>query len=76
MRRVVDGKIYPVSSRPGPVAAEALAENATQGLTAAEAERRLEVDGPNELVEARGPSIWLLISRQLANTMTAVLAVA
>jgi Ca2+-transporting ATPase len=56
--------------------ADALASDATRGLTAAVAARRLEADGPNELVEARRPSVWRLIARQLANTMTAVLAVA
>jgi Ca2+-transporting ATPase len=72
---VVDGAPRPWQQSAVAVA-EALATDTTRGLTAAEAARRLEVDGPNELVEAPRPSVRALIARQLANTMTAVLAVA
>jgi P-type Ca2+ transporter type 2C len=47
-----------------------------QGLTAPEAARRLEAHGPNELVDLTRPSVWRLVGRQFANTMTVVLGIA
>jgi Ca2+-transporting ATPase len=46
------------------------------GLATADATRRLEEVGPNELVEERRPGAWRILARQAANTMTGVLAVA
>jgi P-type Ca2+ transporter type 2C len=54
----------------------ALATDANDGLSSAEAHRRFERLGANELREAPTPSRWHLIGRQTANTMTGVLAVA
>ena len=56
--------------------ATALASNADVGLTAAEAERRLVDIGPNALVTQAPPGAATIFARQLANTMTAVLAIA
>jgi Ca2+-transporting ATPase len=46
------------------------------GLTTAEARRRLEAIGPNVLVETSQPGPLAIFTRQFANTMTAVLALA
>jgi Ca2+-transporting ATPase len=55
---------------------DALGSDAARGLTDEEAERRRGDVGTNELVEQRRPSVWQLFARQLANTMTLVLAAA
>jgi Ca2+-transporting ATPase len=56
--------------------AVALASDAERGLSPAEARRRLAEVGTNELVEQAQAGPVAIFARQLANTMTAVLAVA
>jgi Ca2+-transporting ATPase len=53
-----------------------LGTDVENGLTTPEAVRRLQTYGPNELVDLARPSIWRLVARQFANTMTVVLGVA
>ena len=57
-------------------AADALGTDLSSGLTTDEAARRLEASGPNALVEQARPRAWQIFVRQLANTMTVVLALA
>jgi Ca2+-transporting ATPase len=56
--------------------ADALGTDRSRGLTTVEADRRLAATGPNALVERPRPRAWQIFVRQLANTMTLVLAVA
>lgn len=56
--------------------ADALGTDLVSGVTADEAARRLEASGPNALVEQKQPRAWRIFARQLANTMTVVLALA
>lgn len=53
-----------------------LASDLETGLTTAEAARRLEAAGRNELAEAERLPWWALLARQFANTMILVLAAA
>ena len=53
-----------------------LPSGSADGLTGAEAERRLAVDGPNRLPQASVPSLAALLLRQFASTLIAVLLVA
>ncbi|MBW0172890.1 MAG: HAD-IC family P-type ATPase [Vulcanococcus sp.] len=53
-----------------------LPPGSTEGLTGAEAERRLAVDGPNRLPQASVPSLAALLLRQFASPLIAVLLVA
>ncbi|MDH3306204.1 MAG: cation-translocating P-type ATPase [Acidimicrobiia bacterium] len=53
-----------------------LETDAAAGLTAAEAYRRLEADGPNELDEEPGRRPALIFGAQFANTMIIVLLIA
>ena len=54
----------------------ALGVDVSAGLTAAEASRRLERLGPNELSSESGPSAWRLLLRQFANAMVVILMAA
>ncbi len=56
--------------------AQAVASDPGRGLTAAEAEARLGQFGPNELVEKRAQSIWLLLLGQFTDAMIIVLIAA
>jgi Ca2+-transporting ATPase len=53
-----------------------LDSNEETGLDSAEAQRRLEQDGPNELVERPTKSPWLILWEQVTDTMVVVLLVA
>ena len=53
-----------------------LPPGSTEGLTGAEAERRLAADGPNRLPQASVPSLAALLLRQFASPLIAVLLVA
>ncbi len=59
-------------------AASALArlETSADGLTGAEARRRLERSGPNELVQLRATSAWATLRAQLANVLVVLLLAA
>ncbi len=48
----------------------------TQGLTSAEAQRRMEQYGPNELVERGGRTKWQILAEQFTNVLTVILIVA
>jgi Ca2+-transporting ATPase len=50
--------------------------DAAHGLTAAEAERRLAKDGPNELPKPKGKSPWLQLLAQFSNPIVLTLLVA
>jgi len=50
--------------------------NLTQGLTHAEARRRLEQNGPNEVVDRGGRSRWQILVGQLTGILTLVLVAA
>ena len=45
------------------------------GLTASEAARRLEDDGPNKVEGAKGLSLWKIFMRQISNSLTIVLLI-
>ena len=53
-----------------------LPSGSADGLTGAEAERRLAADGPNRLPQASVPSLAALLLRQFASPLIAVLLVA
>jgi Ca2+-transporting ATPase len=53
-----------------------LKSNREEGLTAAEAQRRFDTYGPNELKEAPPTSIWVKIYEQFANFVVILLLVA
>lgn len=57
-------------------AVQALQTDAQTGLTTAEAQRRLEQYGPNELIETGIKSPWLIIWDQLREVMVVILIVA
>jgi len=59
-----------------PEAALACLETGPQGLSAAEAEARLEQYGPNELAASRKISPWLIFLRQFRNLLIVILIVA
>jgi Na+-exporting ATPase len=46
--------------------------NSEEGLTAAEAKKRLELYGPNELEGGEGVSLAKIVIRQIANAMMLV----
>jgi P-type Ca2+ transporter type 2C len=46
------------------------------GLTQAEAARRLEQEGPNELIERGGKSPWVILREQFTETMVVILIIA
>lgn len=46
------------------------------GLTAAEAIRRLQTDGPNEIEEQHGPSAWTILARQFQSPVIWLLTLA
>ncbi|KAL4818340.1 hypothetical protein BDW67DRAFT_190024 [Aspergillus spinulosporus] len=50
--------------------------NSEEGLTAAEAKKRLELYGPNELEGGEGVSLAKIVIRQIANAMMLVLIIA
>src|SRR5262245_40968620 len=50
--------------------------DAADGLSAAEATRRLIQHGPNELAERGGKSAWRIVWEQLTATMVVILIVA
>jgi Ca2+-transporting ATPase len=54
-------------------AAESLQTDIHAGLTAAEAARRLEEHGPNELATMHAPSAWLVLGRQFHNVLIWIL---
>lgn len=49
--------------------------NVQDGLTASEAARRLEDDGPNKVEGAKGLSLWKIFMRQISNSLTIVLLI-
>lgn len=53
-----------------------LKTNLTDGLSQAEADRRLQESGPNKLTEQPGEPFWKVVLRQLTATMVVVLIVA
>jgi P-type Ca2+ transporter type 2C len=54
----------------------ALGTSPDDGLTAAEAAKRLGHDGPNELTQESGKSPWKILAEQFANLLVALLIVA
>lgn len=48
----------------------------TAGLTTEEAKRRLAEDGPNAIREAEGPTVWVMLWRQITEPLVLVLIVA
>ncbi|MFN8627022.1 MAG: cation-translocating P-type ATPase [Candidatus Binatia bacterium] len=66
----------PWHTLPAPEAAERLRVDPALGLSAAEAERRRERYGPNELHERRGRSPWRMLLGQFTDFMIVVLMVA
>ncbi|KAL0960182.1 hypothetical protein HGRIS_011816 [Hohenbuehelia grisea] len=50
--------------------------NPEHGLSADEARRRLESNGPNAIREAQGVNIWEIMLRQVANALTIILLAA
>jgi Ca2+-transporting ATPase len=57
-------------------AAAVLVTDASRGLSAAEAGRRLAAEGPNELLDRSGKSPWRIVWEQFTATMIVILIVA
>ena len=53
-----------------------LRTDSERGLTASEAARRLDVDGPNEIAGGEGPSAWRILAGQFKNVLVVILLVA
>lgn len=51
-----------------------LGTDATQGLSGAEASRRLAVDGPNAMPKAAGPGFWAIAAAQWKDPMSVLLS--
>jgi Ca2+-transporting ATPase len=62
-------------ARPAQDVTAQLGVDADEGLTAAEAERRLAEYGPNELPTEPPPSVWAVARGQLANPMNIMLLI-
>ncbi|KAJ2906215.1 P-type ATPase [Zalerion maritima] len=52
-----------------------LGTNISNGLSNTEAARRLQQDGQNKIEGDKGVSLWTIFMRQIANSLTAILAV-
>ncbi|KKK16347.1 hypothetical protein ARAM_007084, partial [Aspergillus rambellii] len=66
----------PAHTLPYEAILQELRANSEEGLTAAEAKKRLELYGPNELQGGEGVSIIKIVIRQIANAMMLVLIIA
>ncbi|RAL08370.1 sodium P-type ATPase [Aspergillus homomorphus CBS 101889] len=66
----------PAHSLPWETILQELHVNPDQGLSSAEATKRLQQDGPNELEDDEGVSLLGIVIRQIANAMMLVLIIA
>jgi P-type Ca2+ transporter type 2C len=71
-----DARVERPWAEPAEAVAAALATDPAAGLTATEADDRLQRFGPNELVERGRKPPWRLLAEQFANTMILVLIAA